>query len=152
MLFRSVTFKNPIVESGQAKPEVPKPKEKLPVHNAKSQPGCLLGLPHWQERQLKRLRADELKKRNMAWVLKRSLQAESGVPAPVVSAGVKEGKHGAGRSRKYSSDHRRPRTAQHPCSSTVTSKPAPGNSSPAETYNLFRLFMLWWTGSPSPSR
>ena len=47
---KRVTFKNPIVESGQAKPEVPKPKEKLPVHNAKSQLGCLLGLPHWQER------------------------------------------------------------------------------------------------------
>ena len=67
---RRVTFKDPIVESRQAKPEMPKLKEKLPVHEAKSQPGCLIGLSHWQERQLKRLRADELKKRNMAWVPK----------------------------------------------------------------------------------
>ena len=95
---RGVTFKDPIIESGQAKAEVPKLKEKLPVRNSKSQPGCLLGLPHWQERQLKRLRADELKKRNMAWVPKRSPQAESGVPAPVAKpAGVEKGKHGAGR-------------------------------------------------------
>ena len=33
---RRVTFKDPIVESGQAKPEVPKPKEKLPVHRSES--------------------------------------------------------------------------------------------------------------------
>ena len=149
---RRVTFKDPIVESGQAKPEMPELKKKLLLHKSESHPRCLTGLPHWQQRQLERLRDNELKKRNMAWVPKRSPQIENGVPVPVVSAEVKEGKCGAGRSRKYSSHHRRPRTAQHPCSSTVPSKPASRNLSPAETSDLFRLFTLWWTGSASPSR
>ena len=108
---RRVTFKDPIVESEQAKPEMPKLKKKLPLHKSESQPRCLTGLPHWQQRQLERLRDNELKKRNMAWVPKQSPQMENGVLVPVVSAEEKEGKRGDGGSRNYSSHHRRPRTA-----------------------------------------
>ena len=48
----------------------------------KLQPECSSGLSHWQGKKLKRLRADALEKRNMAWVPKRSLQGKSTVPAP----------------------------------------------------------------------
>jgi hypothetical protein len=44
-------------------------KKELPL-KSKSQPRCPLGLSSWQEKKLRRLSAEELKKRNMAWVLK----------------------------------------------------------------------------------
>ena len=43
---KQVTFKDPVIESGQVKPEVPKAKKELPVHKVKSQPGYPLGLSH----------------------------------------------------------------------------------------------------------
>ena len=151
---KRVTFKDPIIESGQAKPEVPKVRKEFLVHKTKSQPGCSLGLSHWQERKLKRLRVKELEKRNMAWVPKRNPQVKSGITSPVAKlVGVKEDKCEAGRwSRQFSSHYRGLQMAHRPCSSTVPSKPASQSLTPAETSELFRLFTLWWTGSPYPSR
>jgi hypothetical protein len=98
---KRVTFKDPIAEFRQAKPEVPKAKKELLEHKTKSQPGCSLGLSHWQERKLKRLRAKELEERNMAWVPKGSRQGENDVQAPVVKpAGVREDKREAGRRKQ----------------------------------------------------
>ena len=151
---KRVTFKDPIIESGQAKPEVPKVGKELLVHKTKSQPGCSLGLSHWQERKLKRLRAKELEKRNMAWVPKGSRQGENDVPAPIVKpAGVREDKGEAGRRKqRFSCHYTRLQTAHRPCSSTVPSKPASRSLSPAETSELFRLFTLWWTDFQAPLR
>ena len=151
---KRVTFKEPVVKSGEAKPEVPKARKELPVHKVKSQPGYPLGLSHWQEWKVKRLRAEELEKLNMAWVPKRSPQIKNGAPASVAKpAGVKEDKQEVGRrSRRYSSHFRRPQAVRRQCSSTIPSKLASHNLSPAETSNLFRLFTLWWTSPPGPLR
>ena len=151
---KRVAFKDPVIESGQVKREVPKAKKELPVHKVKSQPGYPFGLSHWQEWQVKRLRAEELEKLNMASVPKRSSQIKNGAPASVAKpAGVKEDKQEVGRrSRQSSSHYRRPQAARHPYSSTIPSKLAPHNLSLAEISNLFRLFTLWWTGSPGSSR
>ena len=45
-------------------------KKELPLLKSKSQPRCPLGLSSWQEKKLQRLSAQELKNKNMAWVLK----------------------------------------------------------------------------------
>ena len=151
---KQVTFKDPIAEFGQAKTEMPKARKNLPVHKTKSQPGCSLGLSHWQERKLKRLRVKELEKRNMASVPKRNPRVKSGITSPIAKlVGVKEDKCKAGRwSRQFSSHYRGLQMAHRPCSSIVPSKPASQSLTPAETSELFRLFTLWWTGSPCPSR
>ena len=73
---KRVTFKDPVVKSKQAKPEVPKAKKEPQVHKEKSQPGYPLGLSHWQEWQLKRLRAEELENMNMVWVPKKDLKSK----------------------------------------------------------------------------
>ena len=67
---KQVKFKDPIVKFGQAKPEMPKVRKNLPVHETMSQSGRPLGLPYSQQKKLKRLRAKELEKRNMARVPK----------------------------------------------------------------------------------
>ena len=51
---------------------MPKLKEELPKRKQKVQPGFSLGLSSWQKRKLQRLGAEELKKRNMAWIPKES--------------------------------------------------------------------------------
>ena len=61
-------------KSEKAKIKAPKKKNELPLCKTKSQPGCPLGLSHWQDKKLYRLRAEELKKKNMAWVPKRNLK------------------------------------------------------------------------------
>ena len=80
---KRVTFDDPIAESKQAKLKVPKIKKGMPLCETKPQPRCPLGLSHWQERKLHRLGADELKKRNMAWVPKGNPQSKEDVQAPV---------------------------------------------------------------------
>ena len=49
---------------------VHKIKQELPLLQTKSQPGCPLGLSYWQKKKLQKLSAQELEKRNMAWVPK----------------------------------------------------------------------------------
>ena len=49
---KRVTFKDPVVESRQTKLKVPKVSRELPVHKARSQPGCPLGLSYWQKKKL----------------------------------------------------------------------------------------------------
>lgn len=90
---KRVTFKDPVVEYGQVKTEVPKVMKELPVYKIRSQSGCPLGLSHYQLWKLKRLSAGELEKRNMAWIPKRNSQAKKGAPASLAKpAGVKEDK------------------------------------------------------------
>ena len=48
---------------------VHKVKQELPLLQTKSQPGCPLGLSYWKK-ELQKLSAQELEKRNMAWVPK----------------------------------------------------------------------------------
>ena len=71
--------KQPIIESQSAKSEekklrVHKVKQELSLLQTKSQPGCPLGLSYWRKKELQKLSAQELKKKNMAWVPKRSSQ------------------------------------------------------------------------------
>ena len=55
-------------KSEHAKLKVPKFKKELPNQKPKLQPGCPLGLSSWQERKLQRLSAEDLRKKNMAWI------------------------------------------------------------------------------------
>ena len=124
---KQLTFKDPIAEFGQAKPEMPKARKNLPVHKPKSQPGCPLSLPYSQQKKLNWLRAKELEKRNMAWVPKGNPRVKSGTTSPISKpARVKEDKCEAGKqSRQFSSHYRRLQMAHHPCSSAVPSRKRP---------------------------
>jgi hypothetical protein len=131
---KRVTFKDPIVDSEQAKLKVPNIKKNMPLREPKPQPRCLLGLSHWQDRKLQRLRADELKKRNMAWIPKENHRVKEDVQAPVVkrAAGVKKENHETNKrpGRRFPSHHRRLRPACHPYYPTSQLMPMPWNSSP----------------------
>ena len=66
-------MKQPIVESQSAKSGeknlgVHKAKKKLPLLKTESQPRCPLGLSYWQKKKLQKLSAQELRKKNIAWV------------------------------------------------------------------------------------
>ena len=68
---KRVTFRDPLVKSKQDKLKMPNIKKDMPLCETEPEPRCPLGLSHWRERKLHRLRAEELKKRNMAWVPKK---------------------------------------------------------------------------------
>ena len=68
---------------------VHKAKKELALVETKSQPTCSLGLAHWQEKELQRLSAHELRKKNMAWVPKRSSQNRNDV-RPSIAKSVKK--------------------------------------------------------------
>ena len=65
-------------KSTEKKLRVHKVKQELPLQR-KSQPGCPLGLSYWQKKELQKLSAHELRKKNMAWVPKRSSQNKNDV-------------------------------------------------------------------------
>ena len=69
-------MKQSIVKTQSAKSEekklrVHKAKKELPLVKTESQPRCPLGLSYWQKKKLQNLSAQELKKKNMAWVPKK---------------------------------------------------------------------------------
>ena len=64
-------------------------KQELPLLQTKSQPGCPLGLSYWQKKKLKKLSAQELKERNMAWVPKGSTQNKNYVQASITRSTTK---------------------------------------------------------------
>ena len=66
-----------------------KVKQQLPLLQTKSQPGCPLGFSYWQNKKLQKLRAQELEKRNMAWVPKGNNQNESDVQGSIARSGTK---------------------------------------------------------------
>jgi hypothetical protein len=131
---KRVTFKDPIAESKQAKLEVPKINEGTPLHKTKSQPGCPLGLSYWQERKLKLFSAEELKRRNMAWIPKGNSQGKEDVQAPIARRATKmENKNNKAHKqsgRRFSSHRQKLRPAHHPYYSTSPLMPMPWNSSP----------------------
>ena len=127
MLFRSA-------KSEQEKTKVLKIKKELPLCKTKSQPGCPLGLSHWQDKKLYRLRAEELKKRNMAWVPKRNPQGKEDVQAPVATRAARlKNKHNnvnKRSGRRFPYHHQKLRPAHHLYYSTSPLLPMPWNSFP----------------------
>ena len=77
--------------------------------------------------------AQELKKKNMAWVPKRSSQNESDVQPSIATSvtKVKKEKDGSQKqlSRRFASPPQNLRLAHHPFSSTMSLMPLPWNSS-----------------------
>lgn len=131
---KQVTFRDPIAESGQAKADAPRTKENLPSCKAKSQPECPSGLLHWQEKKLYRLQAEELKKRNLAWVPKGRSQGGKDVPSEVAVRAAetkKDQTEANGRSsRKYPSYHKKFRSAPRSYYPAMSFKPAPWSMPP----------------------
>ena len=124
-------WKQSTIESQSAKSE----EKKLRVHKVKteSQPRCPLGLSYWQKKKLQNLSAQELKKKNMAWVPKKINQDKNDVHASVATSTIKMKKENDGSnkqlSRRCASQHQNLRLAHHPFSSTMPLMPLPWNSS-----------------------
>ena len=112
---------------------VHKVKQELPLLQTKSQPGCPLGLSYWKKKKLQKLSAQELRKRNMAWVPKRINQNKNDVCASIATSTikVKKEKNGSNKllSQRCGSQHQNLQLAHHPFSSTMSLMPLPSNSS-----------------------
>ena len=125
--------KNQSAKSEEKKLRVHKAQKELSLLQTKSQPGCPLGLSYWRKKELQKLSAQELKKKNMAWVPKRSSQNESDVQPSIATSvtKVKKEKDGSQKllSRRFASPHQNLRLAHHPYSSTISLMPLPWNSS-----------------------
>ena len=131
-------LKQSIVESQSAKSEenklrVHKAQKELPLVETKSKSRCSLGLSYWQKKELQNLSAQELRKRNMAWVPKRINQNKNDVHASIATSTIKMKKENDGSnkqlSRRCASQHQNLRLAHHPCFSTIPLMPLPWNSS-----------------------
>ena len=131
---KRVTFKDPIVESKQAKLKVPKIKKDMPQYKTKPQPGCPLGLSRWQEKKLKRLSAEKLRSKNMVWVPKVKTQGKKDVQAPVAKRATKmenkNNKINKRQGRRFLSHHQEFRPEHPPYYSTSPFMPTPWNSIP----------------------
>ena len=125
--------KNRSAKSEEKKLRVHKAQKELSLLQTKSQPGCTLGLSYWRNKELQKLSAQELKKRNMAWVPKRINQNKNDVHASIATSTMKVKKEKDGNnkqlSRRCASQHQNLRLAQHPFSSTMPLMPLPWNSS-----------------------
>ena len=55
---------------------VPKIKKDFPLSKIEIKSICSIGLPKWQEKKLQKLSAEKLKEKGLAWILKRSIQAQ----------------------------------------------------------------------------
>ena len=87
-------MKQSIVENQSAKSEekklkVHKVKQELSLVQTKSQSGRSLGLSYWQKKKLQKLSAQELEKRNMAWVPKGNNQNKSYVQGFIARSATK---------------------------------------------------------------
>ena len=69
--------------------KVQKVKQELSLVQTKSQPGHSLGLSYWQEKKLQKFSAQELEKRNMAWVPKGNNQNKSYVQSSIARSETK---------------------------------------------------------------
>jgi hypothetical protein len=63
-------------KSERKKIRVPKILKDSPLSKIETKLRCLLGLPKWQENELQKLSVEKLKRNGLAWVPKRSVQAE----------------------------------------------------------------------------
>ena len=110
-----------------------KAKKELPLVETKSKPRCPLGLSYWQKKKLQNLSAQELKKKNMAWVPKKINQDKNDVHASVATSKIKVKKENNESnkqlSRRCASQHQNLWLAHHPYSSTTPLMPFPWNSS-----------------------
>ena len=108
---------------------VHKAKKELPLVKAESQPGCPLGLSYWQKKELQNLSAQELRKKNRAWVPKGSAQNKNYVQASITRSAAKVEKE---KSKNYEGPSRRfqhLRSTHYPYSSTMPLTFMPWNSS-----------------------
>ena len=64
-------------------------KKELSLVKTESQPRCPLSLSYWQNKKLQKLSAQELEKKNMAWVPKRSSQNKKDVQASIATSTTK---------------------------------------------------------------
>jgi hypothetical protein len=55
---------------------VPKINEDLPLSKTEIKLICSIGLPKWREKKLQKLSAEKLKEKGLAWIHKRSIQAQ----------------------------------------------------------------------------
>ena len=105
----------------------------MPLVKTVSQLRCPLGLSYWQKKELQNLSAQELRKRNMAWVPKRINHNKNDVHASIATSTMKVKKEKDGRNKQLSqrcaSQHQNLRLAHHPFSSTMPLMPLPWNSS-----------------------
>ena len=125
--------KNQSAKSEEKNLRVHKAKKELPLVKTESQPRCPFGLSYWQRKELQKLSAQELRKRNMAWVPKRSSQNKNDVQTSIVTSTTKVKKEKESHkklSRRFSSTKNNLRLAHHSYSSTMPLIPLPWNSSP----------------------
>ena len=125
---------NQDAKSEQKKMRMHKARKELPLVEIESQPRCPLGLSYWQKKELQKLSAHELRKKNMAWVPKRSSQNKNDVQPSIATSVTKVKKEKNERSKQFSRRFPSPpqnlRLAHHPYSSNISLMPMPWNSSP----------------------
>ena len=123
---------------------VHKVKQELPLLQIKSQLGCPLDLSYWQKKELQKLSAQELEKRNMAWVPKGNIQNKDYVRASFTRSATKVKKE---KSESYEGPSRRfqhLRSTHYPFSSTMSLMPMPWNfSSGMIGYPQWAYFKPW---------
>ena len=93
-LVKGNEMKRSIVESQSAKSEenklrVHKAKKELPLDRIESHPRCPLGLSYWKKKELQNHSAQELRKKNMAWVPKASTQNNNYVLASITRSATR---------------------------------------------------------------
>jgi hypothetical protein len=69
---------------------VPKIKKDLPLSKTEIKLICSIGLPKWQENKLRKLSAEKLKEKFLAWVPKGSIQAQKDDVQASVATKAKE--------------------------------------------------------------
>jgi len=102
---------------------VHKAQKELSLVETKSQLRCSLGLSYWQKEELQNLSAEELRKKNMAWVPKGSTQNKNYVKASITQHAAKVKK---GKSENYEGPSRRfqhLRSTHYPYSLTMPLTP-----------------------------
>ena len=94
--------KNQSAKSEENKLRVHKAQKELPLVETKSHSRCSLGLSYWQNKELQNLSAQELRKRNMAWVPKRINQNKNDVHASIATSTIKMKKENDGSNKQLS--------------------------------------------------
>jgi hypothetical protein len=127
-------LKNQSAKSEEKKLRVHKAKKELPLVETESQPRCPLSLSCWQKKELQKLSAQELRKKNMAWVPKGGNQNKNDVQDSIATSTiqVKKEKNESSKqfSRRFPSPHQNLRLAHHPYLSNMPLISLPWNSAP----------------------
>ena len=121
-----------------------KVKQELSLVQTKSQPGRSLGLSYWQKKKLQKLSAQELEKRNMAWVPKGNNQNKSDVQGSIARSATKVKKEKSENYERPSRRFQRLRCTHYPHSPTMPLMPMTWNSSSGMTgYPPWTYFDPW---------